>query len=64
MDAKWSGQDVSKGAAVKLQTVELYLAFLTEVGFLPPPTKKNLPLVRLGETQKRLLAKLGGRSGK
>ncbi|KAF2808878.1 alpha-aminoadipate reductase [Mytilinidion resinicola] len=64
LDAKWTGQDVSKGAAVELQTVKLYLAFLVEVGFLPQSTQGNLPLVRLGETQKRLLAKLGGRSGK
>lgn len=64
MDAKWTGQDVSKGAAVELQTVEIYLAFLVEVGFLPPPTENKLPLVRLGETQKKLLSTFGGRSGK
>lgn len=65
-DAKWTGEDVSAGSAVTVETVGAYLAYLVAVGFLPAPTKKGekaLPACELSPAQKEALGKIGGRGG-
>ena len=62
-DAPWSGEDVSAGTGVVESTIGLYLAYLVELGFLPPPTtgSKTLPQVHVSEEQKAALTSVGGR---
>lgn len=66
VDAKWTGEDVSAGSAVTVETMGAYLAYLVEVGFLPSPTKtgeRALPVCELSAAQKEALGKIGGRGG-
>lgn len=74
-DAKWTGEDVSAGSGVTKNTIGMYLAYLSAIGFLPPPAKgretngharmpssmKMLPRVDVGDDQKKALANVGGR---
>ena len=67
-DAKWTGEDVSAGAGVTKREVGLYLAYLVETGFLPPPGEvvegvKMLPAVKVREGQKEAIKRVGGRGG-
>ena len=65
-DGEWTGEDLSAGSGVTKNEVGLYLAYLVETGFLPPPKVveqgvKRLPKVTVGEQQKKALSSVGGR---
>ncbi|EXJ95300.1 L-aminoadipate-semialdehyde dehydrogenase large subunit [Capronia coronata CBS 617.96] len=69
-DSEWTKVDVSEGSGVTKNTVGLYLAYLVEIGFLPPPNAvaqdgavKRLPRVSISEEQRKALASVGGRGG-
>ncbi|EOD47355.1 l-aminoadipate-semialdehyde dehydrogenase large subunit [Neofusicoccum parvum] len=65
-DAKWTGEDVSAGSAVTVETLGTYLAYLIATDFLPPPTKlgsRDLPACELSAERKAALGKIGGRGG-
>ncbi|KIW44701.1 L-aminoadipate-semialdehyde dehydrogenase [Exophiala oligosperma] len=67
--SKWTGEDVSAGAGVTKTEIGKYLAYLVEIGFLPPPTNvtsgdvKRLPQIKIGPEQRAALASVGGRGG-
>jgi L-aminoadipate-semialdehyde dehydrogenase len=65
-DAAWTGEDLSGGSGVTVDTVGVYLAYLIEVGFMPPPTSsssKTLPEIKLSLGQREEILKVGGRGG-
>lgn len=75
LDAIWTGEDVSAGSGVTKNTIGLYLAYLTAIGFLPSPSSreshaghqrtvssaKMLPRVEVSEEQRQALLQVGGR---
>jgi L-2-aminoadipate reductase len=73
VDREWTGEDVSAGAGVTKNTVGMYLAYLVQTGFLPPPQRekvedsevpvKRLPRVVVSDAQRRALGQVGGRGG-
>lgn len=69
-DSEWTKIDASEGSGVTKNTIGLYLAYLVEIGFLPPPNSaaqdgavKRLPRVTVSEEQRKALASVGGRGG-
>jgi L-aminoadipate-semialdehyde dehydrogenase len=66
---KWNAAEGGKTpAAVDVQAVAAYVAFLVARGFLPPPEKASvaeivLPAVTMAPTQVEALNKVGGRGG-
>ncbi|KAK7544150.1 uncharacterized protein J3D65DRAFT_608667 [Phyllosticta citribraziliensis] len=65
-DAKVTGEDWSAGGKVDVEIIGRYLAFLVEIGFLPPPEKQGeraLPKAELGEERRNALGRIGGRGG-
>ncbi|EXJ65614.1 L-aminoadipate-semialdehyde dehydrogenase [Cladophialophora psammophila CBS 110553] len=69
-DEKWTREDVSAGSGVTKREIGLYLAYLVQIGFLPPPnaTKdqdgvKSLPELTVSDAQRRALVSVGGRGG-
>ena len=65
-DAAWTGEDLSSGSGVTVDTIGVYLAYLIEIGFMPPPTSsssKALPEIKLKPEQREGISKVGGRGG-
>ncbi|KZM18946.1 L-2-aminoadipate reductase [Ascochyta rabiei] len=65
-DAQWTGQDWSAGGAVTEDTVGVYLSYLIDLGFMPPPEKKGLKDLlasKLTDAMKETLKTVGGRRG-
>ncbi|KAI9707850.1 MAG: large subunit of alpha-aminoadipate reductase [Bogoriella megaspora] len=62
-DTDDTGEDRSAGAAVTTETIGVYLAYLIELGFVPPPTKASgkLPEVTISKEQREMLGRLEGR---
>ena len=65
-DAVATGEDRSKGAAVTVDTIGVYLAYLIALDFMPAPAatsaaQKKLPNVTIEKDQREALAKLEGR---
>jgi L-aminoadipate-semialdehyde dehydrogenase len=66
---KWNATEGgSTPAAVDVQAVAAYVAFLVARGFLPPPEKASvaeivLPAVAMAPAQVEALNKVGGRGG-
>ncbi|KAF1814762.1 alpha-aminoadipate reductase [Eremomyces bilateralis CBS 781.70] len=65
-DERWTGEDWSKGGAVTVETVGVYLAYLVAIGFMPAPSESGraLPRIALTKEQKEGLARAGGRGTK
>lgn len=65
-DAVWTGEDVSQGAGVGVDTMGIYLAYLVAIGFMPAPEKKGekeLPKIEMKEEVLESLKAVGGRGG-
>lgn len=65
-DAKITGEDLSAGGRVDVDIIGRYLAFLVEIGFLPPPDKQGeraLPKAELSEERRKAMGSIGGRGG-
>ncbi|OAG38875.1 hypothetical protein AYO21_06906 [Fonsecaea monophora] len=69
-DEKWTREDVSAGSGVTKREIGLYLAYLVQIGFLPPPNAgrdqdgvKSLPEVTVSDIQRKALSSVGGRGG-
>ncbi|GAB7363015.1 hypothetical protein MBLNU230_g3309t1 [Neophaeotheca triangularis] len=65
-DKRRTGEDVSRGSGVTVDTVGSYLSFLVQRGFMPAPDGKGaaaLPKIQMSEAQKTALNKVGGRGG-
>src|SRR5215467_13245242 len=65
-DESWSGKDASVGSGVTEDLMGVYLSYLVEIGFLPPPSKscsRSLPKANVSDTQKTALSSVGGRGG-
>jgi L-aminoadipate-semialdehyde dehydrogenase len=65
-DKTWSGQDASSRSGVTEDLMGIYLSYLVEIGFLPPPLKggsRFLPTANISNTQKTALSSVGGRGG-
>ncbi|KIX97119.1 uncharacterized protein Z520_07233 [Fonsecaea multimorphosa CBS 102226] len=69
-DERWTREDVSAGSGVTKREIGLYLAYLVQIGFLPPPNAgsdqngvKSLPEVTVSDAQRKALSSVGGRGG-
>ncbi len=63
-DAAFTGEDVSAGSGPNAEILGNYLAYLSNVGFIPKPTgkgEKELPSLHGSEEQKAALLRVGGR---
>ncbi|ODV80826.1 large subunit of L-aminoadipate-semialdehyde dehydrogenase [Suhomyces tanzawaensis NRRL Y-17324] len=65
LDSEWTGEDVSSGKGVTLEQMGIYIAYLAEILFLPPPTKsgKTLPQIVLSREALDLIAAGAGGRG-
>lgn len=66
-DAKWTGEDVSRGTGVTEDLLGIYLSYLLSIGFMPSPQAsgkaKSLRQIVLSKAQQEALTKIGGRGG-
>lgn len=66
-DAKYTGEDVSKGKGVDLEQTGIYISYLIKIGFLPKPTganaKKQLPEVEVSQESLDLINQGAGARG-
>lgn len=63
-DAQFTGEDLSAGDGVNEEIMGKYLAYLTGIGFLTPPSGKGvnaLPQINISPEQKAALLRVGGR---
>lgn len=65
-DAQWTKEDWSQGAGISVETMGVYIAYLTAIGFLPKPQGKGereLPNFTLSAEALQSLNSVGGRGG-
>ncbi|KAL6453842.1 LYS2 L-2-aminoadipate reductase large subunit [Candida maltosa Xu316] len=65
-DAKYTGEDVSKGKGVDLDQTGIYISYLIKIGFLPAPTgkgEKQLPEIDISEESLKLISQGAGARG-
>ncbi|KAH3682817.1 hypothetical protein WICPIJ_006210, partial [Wickerhamomyces pijperi] len=62
-DSEWTGVDVSAGKGINFEQLQVYVAYLIKIGFLPKPTGQSevaLPDVVLSEEQFKLITSGAG----
>jgi L-aminoadipate-semialdehyde dehydrogenase len=63
-DAQFTGEDLSAGGFVDEEIMGRYLAYLSSIGFMVPPSDKGtktLPAINISPEQKMALIRVGGR---
>lgn len=62
-DSQWTGADLSAGKGINFEQLQVYVAYLIKIGFLPQPTSQSevvLPEVTLSQEQFKLITSGAG----